>query len=160
MHRIGVLLIGFAGTGELENQVRCLETAFSHSAERRDAAAFAAFIDEDARFVSGETLQGPGAVLAAWAPFLTDGGPAIRWRPQIVEVAGSRDLALTRGPYRVRSTGPEGATVESWGTFTSVWRKGADGWRVLFDAGADRGMEPTEAQREILEAEPECGAGS
>lgn len=160
MHSIAVLLIGFAGMSELESQLRCLETAFSRSAERRDAAAFAAFIDPDARFVTGETLRGPDAVVAAWAPFLTDGGPAIRWRPEVVEVAASGDLALTRGPYRVRRQVESGEWVESWGTFNSVWRKGADGWRVLFDAGADRGMEPSAAQREILESEPDCGAGS
>lgn len=161
MHLIAVLLIGLAASSaaaaDLERELNCLETAFSRSAERRDREAFSAFIDLDARFVTGEALRGPDAVLAAWTPFLTEGGPAIRWRPQIVEVAASGDLALTRGPYRIVSADPEGNPVESWGTFTSVWRKGPDGWRVLFDAGADRGMTPSEAQRAVLESEPECG---
>ncbi len=141
---------------DLESRVACLETAFSRAAERRDREAFAAFIDLDARFVSGQVLEGPAAVVEAWTPFLSAGGPAIRWRPELVQVAASGDLALTRGPYRVLGTDADGNPVESWGTFTSVWRKGADGWRVLFDAGADRGMEPSAAQRELLATDPDC----
>ncbi len=144
------------GEQALVAQLRCLETSFSQAAERRDGQAFEAFIDPDARFVSGRPLHGPAAILEAWAPLLSAGGPAIRWRAEIVEVAASGDLALTRGPYRVRSTDPDGEAVESWGTFTSVWRKGEHGWRVLFDAGADRGMQPSDAQRALLEADPEC----
>ena len=38
---------------ELRQQVICAETGFSQSVERKDKAAFIAYIDPDARFVGG-----------------------------------------------------------------------------------------------------------
>ncbi len=48
-----------------------------------------------------------------------------------------RDIALTRGPYRLRSRSPDGEAVEQWAAFNSIWRKDDAGeWRVVFDAGS------------------------
>ncbi len=139
------------------DDVRCREIGFSRSAESRDVTAFRSFIDADARFVGASVLRGVPAIAEAWSVFLTPGGPAIKWRPQVVEVLADGRLALSRGPYRVVSEDAEGNAVESWGTFNSVWRLGDDQvWRVVFDAGSPAAEPPDEATMQILDAEVDC----
>jgi uncharacterized protein (TIGR02246 family) len=136
--------------------VRCRETGFSVAAEQRDAAAFAAFIDADARFVGATVSRGADEIVAAWQPFLTEGGPAIKWRPQFVEVLEDGDLALSRGPYRLTVTDQDGNVTEHWGTFNSVWRLHDDGvWRVVFDAGSPPTETPSDEQRALLDSDLE-----
>ena len=90
--------------------------------------------------------------------FFEADGPRIKWRPRFVEVLEDGGLALTRGPYRLISTGPEGEEIERWGTFNSVWRLGDDGeWRVVFDAGSPAADAPDDETRALLEAEDNCG---
>ena len=151
------LLPGAAAAGDIDT-VRCSEVAFSKAAETRNAEAFAAFIDADARFVGASVARGVEEIVAAWAPFFADDGPAIRWRPQFVEVLANDSYAFSRGPYRITSTDELGNSVEMWGTFNSVWRRNADGrWRVVIDAGSAPDETPTEEQRSLLESEDdEC----
>ena len=141
----------------LHDQVRCREIAFSQSVESGDIERFAAFIDDDARFVSGGVSRGVEAVVAAWGPFFKNGGPSIKWRPQFVEVLNNGDLALTRGPYRMITRDEQGEPVEHWGTFNSVWRRAPGGdWRVVFDAGNAAAKPPAAEVQALLEADVEC----
>jgi ketosteroid isomerase-like protein len=134
-------------------EVRCAEVRFSLSVESRDPVAFRSLIDPDARFTGNEVLRGPDAIVGAWDPFFEPEGPRITWRPWIVEVLASGDLALTRGPYRLETKAPDGRTVERWGTFNSIWRLGSDGrWRVVFDTGGPPVDTPTEESRALLSA--------
>lgn len=142
---------------ELTDQLRCREIAFSQSVETGDAERFAGFIDSDARFVGAGVSRGTDAVVTAWAPFFEEGGPAIKWRPQYVEVLASGDLALTRGPYRMITRDEQGETREHWGTFNSVWRRGPDGvWRVVFDAGSAASKPPPAEVQMLLDTEVAC----
>ncbi len=148
---LGVSTLAAAGPAD---DVRCRETAFSQSAEQRDAEQFSSFIDADARFVSNSVNRGIEQIVAAWQVFFAADGPAIRWRPQFVEVLEDGRLALTRGPYRLTSVDDDGKTVARWGTFNSVWRLHADGeWRVVFDAGNLSNESPTEQQQALLAAD-------
>jgi ketosteroid isomerase-like protein len=139
------------------DEVRCSEIGFSLAAEQRDADRFASFIDTDARFVGTSVRRGVEAIVSDWAAFFEFGGPSIKWRPQFVEVLEDGRLALTRGPYRVASLAEDGAIVERWGTFNSVWRLNADGkWRVVFDAGSTAGDPPSEAVRALFDQTVAC----
>ena len=89
--------------------------------------------------------------------YLTPDGPAIKWRPQFVEVLDNGTLALSRGPYRVIAQDADGKAVESWGTFNSVWRLNDDGqWRVVFDAGSPAATAPDAATKALLDADDDC----
>jgi ketosteroid isomerase-like protein len=136
------LLVMMASTAlaeesDVAKEVRCTEVAFSRSVENQDKDAFAAFIDEDARFVGNTNAsRGRASIVEAWSAFFDEDGPRIVWRPQIVEVLEAGDLAISRGPYRLRSLDENGKPVEEWGTFNSIWRRNSDGtWSVIFDAG-------------------------
>ena len=132
-----LVFLSAAAVADLADDVRCREVGFSRAAEARDIVAFRSFIDADARFVASDVRRGVDEVAAAWAPFFAADGPAIRWRPGVVEVLDDGRLALSRGPYRVIATNSDGESVTYWGTFNSVWRLNEDGvWRVVFDADA------------------------
>jgi len=139
------------------DEVRCREIAFSKSAETRDVVEFRSFIDTDARFVGSTVTRGPDEIVAAWQSFFAVDGPAIKWRPRFVEVREDGELALTRGPYRIRARDPDGNPVERWGTFNSIWQKNGHGdWHVVFDAGSQSSAAPDEKTRALLEQKDDC----
>jgi len=161
MKRLLLLCLGClattTATADLQNDVLCREIGFSKSAERQDLVAFRSFIDVDARFVGSSVSKGVASIAQAWSAFFTADGPAIKWRPKLVEVLDDGELALSRGPYRVLAKDADGNLVESWGTFNSVWRLNEDGkWRVVFDAGSPASSEPDDATKALLDAEDNC----
>ena len=138
-------------------EVICAETRFSRAAEAKDPDAFIAWVDPDARFISGRVSRGRDEVRDAWSAILSPEGPTMRWRPAVVEVAADGQLAISRGPYRAMSVDEDGELVESWGHFISTWRRNDEGrWQVLFDTGGDAGMTPSEEDVNILQSDPEC----
>ena len=144
-------------TTDVREEVRCQEIGFSRSVENGDIEAFKSFLDDDARFVGRSVMSGPNAIIDAWKVFFAEDGPAIKWRPQFVEVLQDGTLALTRGPYRMIGKDADGNSTEQWGTFNSVWRKRPDGeWRVVFDAGNSATEPPDEETRELLEQADAC----
>lgn len=158
-HAIGFvfLLACLTALADPAEDVRCREIGFSLAAEHHDWERFAAFIDEDARFVSESVLRGRVAVVEAWSSHFAAGGPAIRWRPRFVEVLEDGQWALTRGPFRVVTMDEAGNASETWGTFNSVWRLHSDGqWRVVFDAGSAAAQGPDAAVRALLEQDTGC----
>ena len=153
-----LLALATSALADLEQDVRCREVGFSQSVEKQDRELFASFIDPDARFVSNEVDRRPEAITEAWAVFFSGGLPSIKWRPQIIEVLASGDLALSRGPYRIVDEDEKGETREAWGTYNSVWRLNDQGeWLIVFDAGSFPDETPTEEQRELLESDAGCG---
>ena len=151
-----LLAAGTAGA-DLAEDVRCREIGFSKAAEERDLAAFRSHIDVDARFVGAGVRRGVDSIAEGWSVFFTADGPTIKWRPQIIEVLDNGKLALSRGQYITTSVNSDGDTVESWGTFNSVWRLNDDGaWRVVFDAGSPATGKPDEETRALLDQEDDC----
>ncbi|MDH3339056.1 MAG: DUF4440 domain-containing protein [Gammaproteobacteria bacterium] len=151
------LLCASPAVADLTDDVRCREIAFSQSVETKNPDQFRSFIDDDARFVSDIVRRGPDAITEAWAPFLSETGPRIQWRPQFVEVLADGKLALTRGPYRLVATDPDGNEIEHWGTFNSVWRLHDTGeWKVVLDAGSPAADAPPEAVQALLDQEDNC----
>jgi ketosteroid isomerase-like protein len=96
---------------------------FSAASVARDAAGFARLVAPDAVFFSRQGLsEGRDAVVERWRPFLTEGGPTLRWSPQRAEASGEGDLGFTVGEWEL-SQGGEVAT----GRYLTVWRRAADG---------------------------------
>lgn len=152
-----LLLGGDSAPADSTAEVRCREIAFSRTVENRDLAAFTSFLDTDARFVGDSVLHGREEITAAWQVFFTEDGPSLKWRPQFVEVLDSGDIALTRGPFRLRSKSTDGQAVEQWGTFNTIWRKDEAGeWRVVFDAGSAAAAPPPDEQRALLDRPDAC----
>ena len=115
----------------LVREVRAREVAFAATMAARDSAAFASFIADEAVFFAGtDPLRGRDAILRAWGPFFTEAAAPFSWAPDLVEVLGTGDLALTSGPVR----DGQGAEI---GRFNSIWRRSREGtWMVVFDRGS------------------------
>ena len=111
--------------------VEARELAFARTMADRDIDAFTGFISEEAVFFDGnEALRGRAAIVAAWARYFEGEAAPFSWRPDLVEVLDSGNLALSSGPVFT----PEGDPA---GRFNTVWRKEPDGiWRVVFDKGS------------------------
>jgi len=112
-------------------QVLAAERAFAATMAARDFAAFAAFVDDEAIFFSGDgPLRGKPAVLEGWARYFAESQAPFSWEPDEVEVLSSGTLAHSSGPV----FGPGGEPVAR---FNSVWRMAAPGvWKVVLDKGS------------------------
>ena len=115
---------------ELVAQVRAAEVAFAAAMAKRDLDSFAAYLAEEALFFGAkDVLRGKAAVVAGWKRFFEGATAPFSWAPQTVEVLASGTLGLTSGPV----LDPGGKQI---GTFSSIWRREADGrWKVVFDKG-------------------------
>jgi ketosteroid isomerase-like protein len=113
----------------LEQEVRDTELAFAATMAARDLEAFRTFLaDEAVFFTPSRALRGKDAVAEAWSVLFEAPEAPFSWAPDLVEVLPSGDLALTSGPV----TAADGSSA---GRFTSIWRRQADGWRIVFDKG-------------------------
>ena len=116
--------------------VRQSEIAFAGAVAANDPMRFAAMIDADAVFVGAAVTRGRAAIVEAWKVFFGPERPEFTWRPEIVELSGDGTLGMTRGPWTMKGTGPDGQPFERSGIFNSIWRKQPDGtWKVAFDMG-------------------------
>lgn len=118
--------------GELVRQVTEAEIAFAKTMADRDHAAFMGFIADDAVFLNGgKPLRGKAAIGEHWKRFYSGPTAPFSWKPDLVEVVGSGNLAQTLGPV----ASPGGQVIAR---FYSSWRLEPDGrWRVVFDDGYD-----------------------
>ena len=120
---------GQVDVAALEEQVRATETAFAKSMADRDHAAFVSLVAEDAIFAGRSILRGRQAVADGWKPYFEGTQAPFSWAPERVAVIASGTLALSSGPV----FDPDGTRV---GTFTSTWRREADGsWKIVLDSG-------------------------
>jgi ketosteroid isomerase-like protein len=120
--------------GPNPQRVSDVERAFAATMAKRDAAAFASHISQEAVFMgSSDTprvLRGREAIVETWKPYFDGPAPPFSWEPDIVEVLDSGTLALTSGPVH----DPKGELI---GRFNSIWRLEPDGrWRIVYDRGA------------------------
>lgn len=113
-------------------EVTAAEVAFAETIVKRDHNAFLGFISEEAVFLNGgKPLRGKAEIGAYWKRFYESAVAPFTWKPDLVEVLPSGDLAQSVGPV----TAANGKIIAR---FYSTWRREADGkWRVIFDDGYD-----------------------
>jgi ketosteroid isomerase-like protein len=123
-------LTAAASRSELLAQVRAAEEGFAATMARRDQAAFARFLSEDAVFINGgDPLRGRAAITDFWKKFFVPTDAPFSWRPELVEVASSGTLGYTEGPV----LSPTGAVFAK---FFTTWQRSSGGqWLVVFDNG-------------------------
>jgi ketosteroid isomerase-like protein len=119
-------------------QVLAAEHAFAASMAKRDLAAFAGFVDEEAVFFSDAgPLRGRDRIVEWWARYFKDKAAPFSWEPDEVEVLPSGTLAFSSGPVRA----PDGQVVAR---FNSIWRLQSPGvWKVVFDRGSPLPAQPS-----------------
>lgn len=144
---LAALLMTATATPSPACQVWQREQAFARSVRTHDAAAFRAFLANDAVFDANTVhlVRGAAAIVAAWAPIVAGKDLQLDWQPAHVVVSADGRLALSSGPYVLTTHGKDGQAHTMIGHFSTVWRRGRDGaWRVQFDGG-DEGR-PADAE--------------
>lgn len=58
----------------------------------------------------------------------------LTWKPVCVEISASGDFGYSTGPWQIREKSLGNDPV-LYGHYFSVWEKGIDGWKVIFDSG-------------------------
>jgi len=109
------------------DEVRAAETGFAKAFADRDVKRFSTYIAWDATFiVRGKPVRGRDEVVKSWGDLLGSPAPPFSWKQEQAYVDEAGKSAMSFGSI----FDPEGNRVA---TFTSYWRKEADGWRVVFD---------------------------
>ncbi|MGH8573395.1 MAG: YybH family protein, partial [Gammaproteobacteria bacterium] len=123
-------LPGQAVAATLKQRVFAAESSFAASFARRDTAGFAALVASDAVFFGqNSVMRGKAAVIDGWRGLFREPAPPFSWKPEVIEVAESGNLAFSSGPVY-------DAEGRQFGNFNSIWRREPDGtWRVVFDKG-------------------------
>ena len=114
----------------LKRQVFAAESSFAASMARRDLEAFASHLSPEAVFFGDTTvMRGKRAVIESWRRFFEKPEAPFSWKPGVVEVLPSGNLAISNGPV----FDPSGKKI---GNFSSIWRREPDGsWQIIFDKG-------------------------
>ena len=107
------------------------ETAFAAQSVREDMrAAFMAHFAPEGLFVRDGWVRARDWLAGRPAPPIV-----LDWRPAYVEVAGSGELGLSTGPWKLTPR-DKPAAAPGYGQYISVWeRKPGAPWRVLLDLG-------------------------
>jgi ketosteroid isomerase-like protein len=123
-------LLGQTPAAMLRKQVFAAESSFAASMAKRDLEAFASHLSPEAIFFGDTTvMRGKEAVLNGWRRFFQKPAAPFSWKPEVIEVLQSGNLAISNGPV----FDPGGKKV---GNFSSIWRREADGsWKIIFDKG-------------------------
>lgn len=126
-------------SGALE-AVRLADSDFSRDASRFGTGeAFGRYAAEDAQIFSapGEFITGPVAITGSFgapAP-----GSSLVWHPLHGEVSGSGDLGFTVGNAVFTGQREDGAAIQRYSKYLTVWKMQRDGtWRYVVDGGNAR----------------------
>ena len=114
-----------------------LDMAFMQDVARGGGEAWASYFAEDGRMFTGDGwVVGRDAIREHMTAVFSDTTLALRWKPDMSEVAVRGDMGYTIGTYRLTSAGESGAPVDMSGTYLTIWRKESDGtWKVAVDIG-------------------------
>ena len=127
------------GTGPVE-AIRTADVDFSRDAMKLGTGvAFGRYAAADAQIFSGpgEFISGPHAISESFGP-PTEKNTLV-WHPVHGEVASSGDLGFTVGNAVFTGVREDGAKIERFSKYLTVWKKQQDGtWRYVVDGGSAR----------------------
>lgn len=138
------LLAGCAATAAPTEADRSLEVSVLLDADRAFAADTAdrgldgwlAWFTEDAVKLAnvGEPHLGREAIAVADGPLFADVALRLRWEPDLGGWLVPGERGYTRGTWRIVNIADGDVAVAS-GTYLTLWRLTADGWRCELDFG-------------------------
>lgn len=125
--------------GPLE-AIRAADVEFSNDATKfGTGVAFGRYAAADAQIFSGpgEFISGPHAISESFGP-PTEKNTLV-WHPVHGEIAASGDLGFTVGNAVFTGVREDGAKIERFSKYLTVWKKQGDGtWRYVVDGGSAR----------------------
>ncbi len=115
-------------------QIRELEAAMVAAVAAGDVAAIVDFYTPDGLFMPPNAPQSEGreAIAEAWPGLLALPGFALTWRPTLIEVSASGDLAYDVGTYWL-GFNTDAGRVNVEGKYVVVWKKLDGKWKAAAD---------------------------
>jgi len=122
--------------GTLDDKMSMMDTDrnFSKLSEEKGMKnAFLDYIDSNGVLLRPNHLPLLGADAIDYLIQQNDSAYSLKWEPKNGAVAASGELGYTYGVYVLK---PSMKDTLIFGTYVSVWRKGADGhWKFVLDSG-------------------------
>lgn len=102
-------------------EIRLMNDSLEAAFNRRDLAAVARFYADDARMrgPGGPETRGRAAIDAYWTGIRNP----VRWRLEVLDVGGNRDLTYQLGRSHLTSRGPDGQERTYTTDFVVVWER-------------------------------------
>lgn len=118
--------------GPTADDAEAADRAFARDVDRGGADAWVGyFADDGAMLRDGKRIEGAAAIRATVAPMLGRGD--LLWAPTWSRLAPGGQLAATVGRARI----VEQSRVVWRGSYLTIWRATAEGWKVVVDVGRD-----------------------
>ncbi|MDE2349451.1 MAG: DUF4440 domain-containing protein [Gammaproteobacteria bacterium] len=117
-------------------QVRKADADWNAAAHDAGVDAWMAFYADDAIVLlpQDRLVSGRQSVRAAVTRLLARPGVSFEWRPLMLKIAPSGDLAYVLDAYELRFDGATGTPTAIRGRLVEIWRKQADGaWKCVVD---------------------------
>jgi ketosteroid isomerase-like protein len=110
------------------------DRAFSKmSVEKGMKNAFMEYIDSNGVLLRPNQLPIVGADAIDYLIQINDSGYTLQWEPKGGGIAQSGELGYVYGIYALK---PREKDTTLYGTYTSIWKKQADGnWKFILDSG-------------------------
>lgn len=124
-------------TAKVAAEVWAADVAFDADVARRGLDAWVEWMTEDVfkPDLHGATVQGRAKVRIADARLFANPEGRLRWRPTESGAFADPRYGWTRGQWEwVNPAGEASAR----GTYLTIWRREAEGWRVVVDTGVDQ----------------------
>ena len=125
---------GAVAAGDPTVTLKAADQGWSKASEAKNLDLFMSFVGDDIYLSGpdGKWTHGKAAVHDAWSGMFKDANFKLSWTLESAEISKDGRLGYTRGTYSGAMGGkPMG------GTYTTVWKKGADGkWLVAVDIAA------------------------
>ena len=125
---------GAVAAGDPTAALKAADQGWSKASQDKNLDQFMTFVADDIYMSGpdGKWAHGTAAVHDAWAGMFKDANFKLSWTLEGAEVAKDGRMGYTRGTYSGSMGGKPVA-----GTYTTVWKKGADAkWRVAVDIAA------------------------
>jgi ketosteroid isomerase-like protein/quercetin dioxygenase-like cupin family protein len=113
-----------------EAAIRSLTMDFQRAIVARDIDRIVAFHTPDAIVAppNSPPVAGSAEIRQTWSGFLA-ANPTVTWEPARITIASSGDIATEVSRYQMSFDTP-GGRVRDRGTFTTVWHKVGNEWRI------------------------------
>ena len=112
---------------------------FFEATSARGLDGWVSWYAEDAARIDlfGKIARGPAEIREMDAPMFEDETVRLEWSPTDAGLFGDGTHGFTRGRYEVIRREPgKDPVVRGTGSYLTLWRREADGWKVILDTGA------------------------
>jgi ketosteroid isomerase-like protein len=137
----GVFICLAVNPGDPETLMQ-LDRDFDKATHEKGVEGWVVYFAPNGAMVRGDsvTITGHKAIREAMEGAFKDPNYSLRWQPTKGDILIPGVLGYTVGRYENKRKNKEGKMVVAKGTYTSVWKKQADGsWKIVLDTGNQDG---------------------